>query len=135
MKTYFRFFVIGAVLLALPSAAYSKDPVAVDVLYMNHGPMKPTLRELRALFPQYGDKITVSWYDFESEAGERFKARKGIHEHTPLVIWVDGRSEIVKNGRTLKFEGFPSGSGPSFFQGKWELADLVAILDQETGKN
>jgi hypothetical protein len=135
MKKYFCLYIIGVFLLAAPPAAFSKDPVAVDVLYMNHGPMQPTLRELRALFPQYGDKITVSWYDFESEAGERFKARKDIHQHTPLMIWVDGRSERDQDGRTLKFEGFPTGSGPAFFQGKWTLADLAAILDQETGKH
>ncbi|MEJ2639797.1 MAG: hypothetical protein P8010_09495 [Desulfosarcinaceae bacterium] len=135
MKTHFLLVVIGAVLLVAPGTAFAEDPVAVDVLYMNHGPLQPTLRELRALFPQYGDKITVSWYDVESAAGERFKAQQGIRRHTPLVIWVDGRSELVKDGRTLKFEGFPTGSGPSFFQGKWKLADLAAILDQETGKN
>jgi hypothetical protein len=135
MKKHFLLLVIGVVILAAPWAAFSKDPVTVDILYMNHGPLQPTLRELRALFPKYGEKISVSWYDFESEAGQQFKARKGIHQHTPLVIWVDGRSEVVKDGRTLKFEGFPTGSGPSFFQGKWKVADLAAVLDQETGKN
>jgi hypothetical protein len=135
MKKLFFFFIIIAILSLVPTAVFSKDTVPVDVLYMNHGPMQPTLRELRALFPKYGDKINVSWYDFESDAGERFKAKKGIRQHTPLTIWIDGRSEFVSNDRTLKFEGFPTGSGPSFFQGKWKLDDLAAVLDQLTGKN
>jgi hypothetical protein len=135
MKMRFFFYIIGTFLLVAPPAAFSKDPVPIDILYMNHGPMQPTLRELRALFPRYGDKIIVSWYDFESEAGGRFKAKKGIDYHTPLIIWVDGRTELVSDGRTLKLEGFPTGSGPSFFQGKWKIKDLVAVLDQATGRN
>ncbi len=135
MKKPFLVFVIAAVVLTVPAAAFTKNPVPIDVLYMNHGPMQPTLRELRGLFSGYGDKIVVSWYDFESDAGNRFKAERGIRRHVPLIIWVDGRSEIVLNGRTLIFEGFPTGSGPSFFQGKWKLDDLAAILDQETGKD
>ena len=28
---------------------------------------------------------------------------------------------VTSNGQPVKFEGFPTGSGPSFFQGKWKL--------------
>ena len=128
-------YIVGIFLLFTPPVAFSSDPVPIDVLYMDHGPMQPTLRELRALFPKYGAKIMVSWYDFESNAGEHFKVKKGINHHSPLIIWVAGRSEMAINGRTLRLEGFPTGSGPSFFQGKWKLEDLTAILDQVTGRN
>jgi len=135
MKKMYSLFIIAVVLSIAPTTSFCENPVQIDVLYMNHGPMQPTLRDLRALFPQYGDKIMVSWYDFESDAGERFRSKMGISQHIPLVIWVDGRSELTSNGRTIKFEGFPSGSGPSFFQGKWKLEDLAVILDRMTGKN
>jgi hypothetical protein len=135
MKKLYSLFIIGVVLFIAPTVSFSKDTVQIDVLYMNHGPMQPTLRELRALFPQYGDKLTVSWYDVETDEGERFKSKMGINHHIPLVIWVDGRSELMNNGRTIKFEGFPTGSGPSFFQGKWTMEDLAIILDRVTGKN
>ena len=135
MKMFYSFFIIGVALLIAPTASFSKDTVQIDVLYMNHGPLQPTLRELRTLFPEYGDKLTVSWYDADSDEGERFKSKMGISHHTPLVIWVDGRSELMSNGRTIKFEGFPTGSGPSFFQGKWRLEDLATILNRVTGKN
>ncbi len=135
MKKLYPLFIIGVVLLIAPTASFSENPVQIDVLYLNHGPMQPTLRELRALFPQYGDKIRVSWYDFESDEGQRFKSKMGINHHIPLVIWVDGRSELMNNGRTIKFEGFPTGSGPSFFQGKWKLEDLAGVLDQVTASN
>ena len=135
MKKHFSFLIISVILFMAPETCFSKDSVQIDILYMNHGPMQPTLRELRALLPPYGDKLVISWYDFESDEGERFKAKMGINRHTPLVIWVDGRSELVRDGRTIKFEGFPSGSGPAFFQGKWTFEDLAGILDRVTGKN
>ena len=135
MKKFYSLFIIGVVLFMAPTASFSKNPVKVDVLYMNHGPMQPTLRELRALFPAYGDKVAVSWYNFESDEGERFKSKMGVSHHTPLAIWVNGRSELMSNDRTIKFEGFPTGSGPSFFQGKWKLEDLAGILDRMTGRN
>jgi hypothetical protein len=135
MKKLYFLFIIGVVLIIAPTTSFSKNPVQIDVLYMNHGPMQPTLRDLRALFPQYGDKIIVFWHDFESDEGEHFKSKMGISRHIPLVIWVDGRSELMNNGRTIKFEGFPTGSGASFFQGKWKLEDLVSVLDRVTEKN
>ena len=69
MKKLYFLFIIGVVLFIAPATSFSENPVKIDVLYMNHGPMQPTLRELRALFPEYGDKVTVSWYDFESDEG------------------------------------------------------------------
>ena len=135
MKKFYFLLIIGVVVFMAPQVSFSKNPVKIDVLYMNHGPMQPTLRELRALFPEYGDQLAVSWYDFESDEGERFKSKMGISHHTPLAIWVDGRSELMNNGLTIKFEGFPTGSGPSFFQGKWKMEDLATILDRATGKN
>ena len=135
MKKYFFLFIIGVVLIIAPAMSFSGNPVKIDVLYMNHGPMQPTLRELRTLFPEYGDKIMVSWYDLESDKGQRFQSKMGIDHHTPLVIWIDGQSELMNNGRKIKFQGFPTGSGPSFFQGKWKLEDLANVLDQATGRH
>ena len=77
MKKLFSLFIIGVALLIAPTTSFSENPVQIDVLYLNHGPMQPTLRELRALFPQYGDKLTVSWYDVETDEGERFKSKMG----------------------------------------------------------
>ena len=56
---------------------------------MNHGPLKETLNKMKVVFSGYGDKLTVSWYDFETEEGEQFMAKKGIKQHVPLVIWID----------------------------------------------
>jgi hypothetical protein len=116
------------------SSAYAAKPARVEVLYMNHGPLQDTLGKMKSVFSSYGDRISVSWYDFESKAGEDFKAEKGINQHVPLVIWIDGK-EVVKLGqKRVKFVGFPTGAGPAFFQGKWTIDDLKAALDQVTAK-
>lgn len=115
-------------------SAYAAKTAKVEVLYMNHGPLMDTLDKMKGVFSNYGDKISVSWYDFESKEGEDFKAEKGITRHVPLVIWIDGH-EVVKLGqKQIRFVGFPTGAGPAFFQGKWTIDDLKAVLDQATTK-
>ena len=74
-------------------------------------------------------------YDFNSEEGERFKAEKGIKEHVPLVLWIDGKSTLMVNGTPVTFRGFPTGSGPAFFQGKWNMEVLKEAIDQIANKN
>ena len=119
---------------AFVASAYAAKPTRVDVLYMNHGPLMDTLDKMKSVFSSYGDRINVSWYEFFSKQGEDFKAKKGINQHVPLVIWIDG-NEVVKLGqKQVKFEGFPTGAGPAFFQGKWTMDDLKAALDQVTDK-
>jgi hypothetical protein len=128
---------ITAVLLGFTANAFGGEtgrPLRVDVLYMDHGPMQPTLRELRSLFPEYGDKLAVFWHDFESEEGEQFKKKMGIDRHIPLVIWLDEKSTRQVNGSPVTFAGFPKGSGPFFARGKWEMADLKTALDGLTGR-
>jgi hypothetical protein len=124
--------VIPLFLSAYAANVYAAKPTRVEVLYMNHGPLMDTLDKMKSVFSAYGDRIKVSWYDFESKEGEDFKAKKGIKQHVPLVIWIDG-SEVVKVGqRQIKFVGFPTGAGPAFFQGKWTIDDLRTALDQTT---
>jgi hypothetical protein len=121
-------------LLSFPLTGRSASPVAVDILYMNHGPLRPTVEQIRQILSDYGDKVNSSWYDFESKEGEKFMAQKGIRQHIPLVIWLNGKSTVPVEGRDVQLMGFPSGSGPAPFQGKWTMADLRKALDQLTEK-
>jgi hypothetical protein len=112
--------------------AYAAKPTRVEVLYMNHGPLMDTLDKMKSVFSTYGDRISVSWYDFESKEAEDFKAQKGINQHVPLVIWIDDNTVVKVGSKQIKFAGFPTGAGPAFFQGKWTIDDLKAALDQAT---
>jgi hypothetical protein len=132
-----KFVVCGLTALCLffiPAAALPAPPVSVEILYMNHGPLQQTIKGIREICNGYGKTLTVSWYDFESPEGEKFMARKGIQQHLPLVVWIAGKSTVKANGKEIQFVGFPTGSGPPSFQGKWTLEDLRAALDQAAGK-
>jgi hypothetical protein len=123
---------VALALCSIPLTLFAAKEVKVEVLYMNHGPLMESLDQVKKVFAQFGNKITVSWYDFESKEGEQFMAKKGITQHVPLVIWMDGKSAVPVNGKEVKFIGFPTGSGPAFFQGKWTMDDLRAALTQIT---
>ncbi len=116
------------------SAHATTKPTKIEVLYMNHGPLMDTLNKIKTVFSGYGDKLSVSWYNFETEQGELFMARKGIKQHVPLVIWINDSPTVTMGDKKVQFVGFPTGSGPAFFQGKWTVDDLKAALDQTTAK-
>lgn len=126
--------VLGLFASATISFAAAAKPVRVDVLYMNHGPLKPTLQKMADLFARHKDGVTVSWHDFESAEGEKFMAAKGIKSHVPLTIWINGADTVQVEGAKVSFTGFPSGSGPAMFQGKWNLDLLAKALNQATGR-
>jgi len=122
------------VLFSFPIIGRSASPVTVEILYMNHGPLRPTVEQIKQILLGYGDKVSSSWHDYESKEGEGFMAQKGLKQHIPLVIWVNGKSAVSVAGRDVQFMGFPSGSGPAAFQGKWTMEDLRKALDQLTDK-
>ena len=122
------------VLFSVPFSVLAAKEVKVEVLYMNHGPLLPSIEQIKQVFSKHGNKISVSWYDFETKEGEQFMAKKGVTQHVPLVIWLDGKSAFPVNGREIKFVGFPTGAGPAAFQGKWTMDDLRSALDQMTNK-
>ncbi len=121
-------------LVCIPWLGMAGKPVKVEVLYMNHGPLQASLQEIRNIFSHYKGKITVSWYDFDSREGEDFMAKKRLTQHIPLAIWIDDQVKFQVDGKEVIFAGFPTGSGPQFFQGKWTMADLQKVLDQLTGE-
>ena len=135
MKKIILSCLVLLVLFSISLTLVAAKEVKVEVLYMNHGPLLPSLEQIKKVFSQYGGKLTVSWYDFETKEGEQFMAKKGITQHVPLIIWLDGKSAVPVNGKEINFTGFPTGSGPAFFQGKWTMDDLRQALNQVTNAN
>jgi hypothetical protein len=127
-------FCLAVLLFTVPVTSFAAKEIKVEVLYMNHGPLQEPLQQIKTVFSRYESKIIVSWHDFKTGEGEQFMAKKGITQHIPLVIWLDGKSALSVNGKEVKFSGFPTGSGPAFFQGKWTMEDLKSALDQMTNK-
>jgi hypothetical protein len=120
--------IVSFALIGHASPSYASAPVRVDILYMNHGPMQPTLRALKALFQRYAGKAQVSWYDFDAASGKAFMKKKGINAHIPLLIYLNGAYTVRVGNQNVSFMGFPTGAGPYQFQGKWSLNDLESVL-------
>ena len=131
-KILFYLLIVSSV--CIPWTAMAGKAVKIEVLYMNHGPLQDSLEQIKNVFSKYKEKVTVSWYDFDSKEGERFMAQKKITQHIPLLIWMDNQVKFKVDGKDIVFAGFPTGSGPAFFQGKWTMADLQKTLEQLTGK-
>jgi hypothetical protein len=134
MKKTFLVCSLALAILCFGESTQATNSIKIDVLYMNHGPLMDTLNKMKTLFSSYGNQLNISWHDFETEEGEQFMAKMGIKQHVPLIIWIEGKSNRVVGVKQVTFSGFPSGSGPAFFQGKWTLDDLKAALSQATGK-
>jgi len=134
MKKIIASCFVVLVLLSIPFTLFAAKEVKVEVLYMNHGPLQSSLEQIKQVFSKYRNKINVSWYDFESEEGEQFMAKKGVNQHVPLVIWLDGKYAVPVNGKEIKFVGFPTGAGPAAFQGKWTMDDRKQALNQIANK-
>ena len=134
MKKSILFCLLAVSLVCIPWTAMAGNSVKIEVLYMNHGPLQDSLKDIKNVFSKYKGKVAVSWYDFDSKEGEAFMAKKGIKQHIPLMIWMDNQVKFKVDGKDIIFAGFPTGSGPQFFQGKWTMADLQKVLDQLTGK-
>ncbi len=129
------FFAVSFCVPALCEAA-EVQPVQVDVLYMNHGPMRPTIRGIQEILARQGANVAAGWHDFESEEGAEFMASVGINQHIPCMIWIDGVNGANIDGRIITFIGFPTGSGPAFFQGEWTMNDLEnAVISAVKAKN
>ena len=122
------------VMLSLSLSAHAVTPTKVEVLYMNHGPLMSTVKQIKDVLSRYGDKLSVSWHDFDTSEGEQFMAKKGLKQHVPLVIWIDYNPSVKVGEKEIKFVGFPTGSGPASFQGKWTMDDMRTALDQVTAK-
>jgi hypothetical protein len=128
----------------LPAGAGSAAPagtplppgtVLVDIIALNHPPLRPVLTQVDQLLAGYGDKVHVTHYDFDTPQGEEFAKSKGLSGHTPLVIFIDGKDTFSLDGRTLNFRSFPQGAGTGMVaEGQWTVADLDAVLKQATAK-
>ncbi|HBD06980.1 MAG TPA: hypothetical protein DCZ69_01855, partial [Syntrophobacteraceae bacterium] len=84
-KTVLAIALISSI-IGSANTGFSASPVKMEVLFMNHGPLRPTIEQIRQVVAGYGEKVAASWYDFESREGEAFMASKGIRQHIPLML-------------------------------------------------
>jgi len=118
-----------------PDTVGEAGAVTVEFAFLNHAPMRGVLTEVNELLASYGDKVSVTRYDFESQEGEDFAEAKELTEHTPFAIFIDGEIEFTVDDRVVKFYSFPQGGGTGLVEdGDWAVDDLKQVLDEATSK-
>ena len=125
------------------SAAEPKNPgpkpgtVTVEIVYLNHPPLRPVLQDVEKLLATYGGRVSGAWYDFDTPRGADFAKAKGLTGHTPLAIFVNGSMDFKVDGRAVKFYSFPQGQDMGLgmvADGDWTIQDLKRVLDQATSQ-
>lgn len=103
--------------------------VAVDIVFLNHPPVRDVLTQVDPVLAAYGAKVSVTRYDFDTPEGAAFAEKKGLTGHSPLAIFVNGAQTFDVDGRTVTFESFPQGAGTGVVpDGAWTVADLDSVL-------
>ncbi len=109
---------------------------SVEIAYLNHPPVRPILTQVDDLLKQYGDRVQVSRYDFDTPEGQTFAQDRDLTAHTPLAIFINGSMETTIGDRTIKFYSFPQGEGTGMVaEGAWTISDLRQALDEAVKNN
>lgn len=111
-------------------ALYPTSSQQIEIIYLGHPPVKKVVDEVTEIVRKHG--IEPKLYDFSSSEGERFAKKKGITEHVPIVIYINGKDEFKINGRQITFYSFPSDMGNDFpvESGSWTYKDLDTVLQE-----
>ena len=124
-----RTFIALALAACAGSPSSTPGVVTVDILFLNHPPVREVLTQVDAVLAVYGDKGSVTRYDFDTPEGAAFAKQKGLTGHVPLAIFVNGSQTFDVNGRKVTFESFPQGAGTGMVpDGAWAVADLESVL-------
>jgi len=125
------FFLVLFILLVVVQVTHAAA-IKVDILFMNHGPMRPTIAKIKTLLAEYGNTIEAGWHDVDQQSGKTFTKKQKIKGHVPMLIQINGQSKFTIEGRPVSLLGFPTGASPfKRVEGNWSLDDLKLLLDKE----
>ncbi|MDA3940207.1 MAG: hypothetical protein PF693_13030 [Spirochaetia bacterium] len=106
------------------------DVPVVEIIYLNHGPVRKVVTDIDNLLEEYGEEIQIIQYTFSSSEGKLFVESRKLDGHIPLAIFIDGSMEFTVDNRSVEFISFPQGGGTGFVaDGEWSLEDLKRVLD------
>ena len=128
------FGVIVMLVLLLAACGGGNDgPVQVEIISLDHSPIRPAVQEVEAVAAEFGDAVVMESYHFDTPEGAAFAEEHDMDEHTPIAVFVNGEMEFEINGRFVKFYSFPQGGGTGMVaEGVWTMDDLRTVLEQET---
>ncbi len=135
LSVFIYILLAASLIFSSMQTVYAADKVQIDILYLDHGPMRPTVAVLKDLLRDYKGKVKVTWYNGDHPSGKLFMEQEGIVGHIPLLIMLDGRADFTVAERELRFQGFPVGASPFMnMEGNWTMDDLRRILNEKTGQ-
>ena len=127
------FLLIGILLLVACGGEKSADGVLVEVISLDHSPIRPTVAEVEAVAAEFGDAVTIQTYNFGTPEGDAFAKEHKLVEHTPIAIYINGEMEYKVADRDVKFYSFPQNAGTGMVaEGVWTMDDLRSVLEQLT---
>lgn len=134
MQKLLWIFLVGRFFVLLVACSGQADGlVQVEIISLDHAPIRPAVQEAIDVVAAFGDKVAVQRYDFDTPDGAAFAEAHDLTEHTPVAIFVNGKMEFEVNGRSVTFSSFPQGTGTGMVtEGEWTMDDLRTVLDQET---
>lgn len=121
LAAFLGFNVAGMAMAATPK---------VEIIAMQHPPVRAALAPLRAWLAEQAGKVTVVEIDAESPSGMARLEKSGLRGHIPIVILIDSAyHHTLRTGRTVDLINFPDIQGaPPAVRGQWSTADVQAIL-------
>ncbi len=111
----FALLLFITLVLAACGGGQAIGPVQVEIISLDHAPIRPAMQEALGVAAEFGDKVTVQSYKFDTPEGAAFAKENGLMEHTPIAIFVNGEMEFEVDGRTVKFHSFPQGEETFMF--------------------
>ncbi len=106
------------------------DIPTVELIYLNHGPVRNIVTDIDNLLEGYGEKIQIIQFTFGSPEGESFAESRKLDGHIPLAVFIDGSMDFTLDDRSIEFISFPQGGGTGFVaDGEWSIDDLKQIID------
>lgn len=104
--------------------ASSNQVTVVVAGYINHGPLQPTVRAIKEVIANYGDKVAVTWIDMATPQGESYFKEHGLTAHMNVIV--NGTSNYQVNGKNVDFQ---------WFEGQqWNKKDLDTVLSNLVNK-
>lgn len=113
------------------SALFAGSVVTVEIVGLDHWPIKRALEPTMDMLNTFGDKIVVTEMDVDTKAGKARLKKAGLKGHIPVVIFVNGSYIFKINGQDLEFMNFPrAASSPMGIDGQWSPDELQQIISQ-----
>lgn len=132
-------FLVTAMLslaLSITPTIWAASPVEVEIVALDHWPIRRALEQTLEMLKKFGDKVTLQQIDADTKAGKARLKASGMKGHIPVVIFVDGEFKHTLEGQEVIFENFPVASdSPMRLDGKWSAGDVKAVIEEILGAN